>query len=96
MVYSSVVSRDSVRIAFFIPALDDLNILAADVTNAYLNAPVKERIRFIGGRECGEDQGKVCVLVRALYGLKSSSNAWRSFFAYDSKVQTEKNSTRQK
>ncbi len=33
--YSSVVSRDSVRIAFTLAALNDLDILAADVQNAY-------------------------------------------------------------
>jgi hypothetical protein len=42
-VYSSVVSRDSVRIAFTIAALNDLEVLAADVQNAYLNAPTNER-----------------------------------------------------
>ena len=42
--YSSVVSRDSVRIAFTLAALNDLDVLAADVQNAYLNAPTKERV----------------------------------------------------
>jgi len=41
--YLSVVSRDSIRIAFLVAALNDLDILAADVQNAYLNAPTKER-----------------------------------------------------
>ena len=40
--YSSVVSRDSVRIAFLYAALNDLNIMAADIGNAYLNAPCRE------------------------------------------------------
>ena len=43
-VYSSVVSRDSVRSAFLTASLNDLDILAADITNAYLNAPVEEKI----------------------------------------------------
>jgi hypothetical protein len=43
-VYSSVVSRDSVHLAFLIAALNDLEILSADIQNAYLNAPTKERI----------------------------------------------------
>jgi hypothetical protein len=34
LTYSSVVSRDSVRIAFLIAALNDLNILSADIGNA--------------------------------------------------------------
>jgi hypothetical protein len=43
-VYSSIVSRDSVHLAFLIAALNDLEILSADVQNAYLNAPTKEKI----------------------------------------------------
>jgi hypothetical protein len=37
--YASVVSRESVRIAFLIAALNDLDIMAADIQGAYLNAP---------------------------------------------------------
>ncbi len=56
--YSSVVSRDSVRLAFLIAGLNDLDVLAGDVTNAYLNASCREKIWFEGGVETGEDQGK--------------------------------------
>jgi len=59
LTYSSVVSRDSVRIAFLIAALNDLDVQACDVTNAYLNAPCCEKIWFEGGAECGEDRVKV-------------------------------------
>jgi hypothetical protein len=38
VVYSSIVSRDSVHLAFLIAALIDLEIVLADVQNAYLNA----------------------------------------------------------
>jgi hypothetical protein len=76
MTYSSVVSRDSVRILFTIAALNELDIFACDVNNAYLNAPCREKIWFEGGPECGEDRGKVLVVVRALYGLKSAGASW--------------------
>ena len=79
--YSSVVSRDSIRIAFLVAGLNDLDVLACDVTNAYLNAPCRERIWFEGQIETGEDCGKVLVLTRALYGLKSSGAAWRADLA---------------
>jgi hypothetical protein len=36
MTYSSVVSRDSVRIGFLLAALNDLELVAADIGNAYL------------------------------------------------------------
>ena len=42
--YSSVVSCDSVRIAFLVAALNDLDVFACDIGNAYLNAPCKEKI----------------------------------------------------
>jgi Reverse transcriptase (RNA-dependent DNA polymerase) len=42
-VYSSVVSRDSVRLALTLASLNGLSVLSADVQNAYLNAPTKER-----------------------------------------------------
>jgi hypothetical protein len=67
--YSSVVSRDSVRLGFLLAALNGVDILACDLENAYLNAPCREKIWFEGGKECGEDQGKVLVVVRALYGV---------------------------
>ena len=79
--YSSVVSRDSVRLGMLIASLNDLELFACDLENAYLNAPCKEKIWFEGGPECGEDAGAVCVLVRALYGLKSAGNSWRTALA---------------
>ena len=69
--YSSIVSRDSVRIALLIAELNGLDVLSFDIGNAYLNAPCRERVWFKGGIDKGEDHGKVLVITRALYGLKS-------------------------
>ena len=55
--YSSVVSRDSVRIAFLIAALNDLEILGADVGNAHLNAETKEMVYTTAGKEFGKYEG---------------------------------------
>ena len=44
LTYASVVSRESVRIALTLAALNDLEVKAADIQNAYLTAPVTERI----------------------------------------------------
>ena len=38
LTYSSVVSRDSVRIALTIAALNELEVLASDIHNAFLTA----------------------------------------------------------
>jgi hypothetical protein len=82
LTYSSVVARDSVRLAFLIAALNDLELLSADVDNAYLNAYTKEKVHTICGVEFGQNLvGRIAVITRALYGLKSSGAAWRSMFA---------------
>ena len=47
--YSSVVSRDSIIITFLVAALNDLDILACDISNAYLNSPCQEIIFFLNG-----------------------------------------------
>jgi hypothetical protein len=57
-------------------ALNGLDVMACDLENAYLNAPCMEKIWFEGGLECGSDKGKVCVVVHALYGLKSTGALW--------------------
>ena len=81
--YSSVVSRDSVRIVFTLAALNDLKVKMADIGNAYLNAPNKERVHVKCGPELfgPESKGKIAIVVRALYGLKSAGNSWRHFFS---------------
>jgi len=62
-VYSSVITRDSVRIMFLIAALNNLDILGADVQNAYINAKISERVYFIAGPEFGSNQGRPCIII---------------------------------
>lgn len=76
--YASVVSRESVQIAFIVAALNDLEVLSADVQGAYLNAPCKEKVDTICGPGFGEFQGRIGIIVKALYGLRSSGYAWRT------------------
>jgi len=56
---SSVVSRDSVRIALLTAALNGLDILACDIQNAYLSADCREKIYTIAGDEFGSEAGSV-------------------------------------
>ena len=70
--YAGVVPRDSVRIAFTIAALNGLDICAADIQNAYIQAPTSEKHYVICGPEFGEHQGKKAMIRRALYGGKSA------------------------
>jgi Reverse transcriptase (RNA-dependent DNA polymerase) len=79
--YASVVLRESVRIALLIAALNDLEVAGGDVQGAYLNAPCREKVYIVCGPEFGESAGRIAVIVKALYGLKSSGFAWRSHLA---------------
>ena len=63
MMYSSVVLRDSVQLAFLIATLNDIDIMSVDLENAFIQALCHEKIWFEGGLECGKDHGKVCVIV---------------------------------
>ena len=59
------------RIAFTYVALNDLDICAADIKNAYLQAPNSERHYTICRPEFGtENVGKVAIVVSALYDGK--------------------------
>ena len=57
--YAGVVSRDSVRIALTYAALNKLDVYAADIRNAYLQAPSSQKDYIICGPEFGlENVGK--------------------------------------
>ena len=82
--YSSVVSRESVRICFTLAALNGLDVLSGDIGNAYLNAKPREKCHIIVEDDLlfGPSAiGKKAKIVRALYGMKSSGAAWRDMIS---------------
>jgi hypothetical protein len=80
LTYASVVSQESVRMTIAI--LNDLQVKAGDIQNAYLTAPVTtERIWTRLRKEFGTDCGKKAVIVRALNGLKSTGASFRDHLA---------------
>jgi Reverse transcriptase (RNA-dependent DNA polymerase) len=63
-------------------ALNDLEVLGADISVAYLNAKAAEKVYTLAGKEFGpEKEGEIVVIMRALYGLRSSGRAWRDHMA---------------
>ena len=77
--YAGVVSRESVRIAFTYAALNGLDVFAADIRNAYLQAPSSQKDYVICGPEFGiENIGRVALIHRALYGGKSAGKDFRN------------------
>ena len=66
-------SRDSARIALTYVALNGLDIIAAYIRNAFLQAPSLEKHYIICGLKFGlENVGKTGLIKRALYGWKSA------------------------
>ncbi len=74
--YASVVSRETVRLALTFTSLNDLKVKVGNVLNAYITAPVKKKVWTILGPKFGLDSGKSAIIVRALYGLKSTGAAF--------------------
>ncbi len=67
------------RIAFLVAAINGLEILSADIGNAYLQAPAREKVHTTAGPEFGPTrEGQTVLIVRAMYGLKSSGAAWHA------------------
>jgi hypothetical protein len=86
LTYASVVSRETVRIALTIAALNDLEVRGADIENAYITAPNRERVWTLLGPEWGPDAGKKAIIIRAQNGLKSAGasfqNPWRNVWLF--------------
>ena len=79
--YSSVVSLRSMRIAISAAELNKLGIMVGDVSSAYLEAFTQEKVCFIAGPEFGPLEGHLLVIVRALYGLRTSGARWHDRYA---------------
>ena len=81
--YSGIFSRESVRSALTYAALHQIQFLAADIRNAYLQAPTPENHYIICGLEFGlENVGKQALIVRSLYGRNASGrDFWHNLWS---------------
>ena len=58
-----------------------MDILSGDIENAYLSAPCREKVRLRAGPEFRHLKGKIMIVRKALYGIKSSVAAFRAHTA---------------
>jgi hypothetical protein len=79
--YASVVSRETILIALLMTALNDLNVKVRNVLNAYITAPITEKVWTVLGPEFGTDAGKSAIIVHTFYGLKSAGAAFHVHLA---------------
>ena len=77
--YAGVVSRESVCIALTYAALNDLDVFAGNIQNAYLQAPSSQKDHIIYGPEFGvENIGRMALIHCALYGGKAAGRDFRN------------------
>ena len=71
-VYSGVVSLWGIRLLVFLAELNGLQAWATDISSAYLQARMKEKLYLIAGPEFGDLEGHTLLVYKALYGLRTS------------------------
>ena len=81
LTYSSVISRNSVWIALTVVVLNELEVMACDIQNAYLTANCRAKIWTQAGPEFSSEAGTIMFIHKALYGLRSSGAAFRAHLA---------------
>ena len=74
-------SRESFWIEFILTSLNDLDVFVCDIGNTYLDAKCRDKLWIEAGIESGTEKGMVTIILRALYGLKSSCDAWMAKLA---------------
>ena len=79
--YSMVFSMETASIALALADLNDFIIKVTDIQNAYITAPVTEKIWTNLGLEFGEYAGRKSIIGRALYGLKIAGAAFQKPWA---------------
>jgi hypothetical protein len=65
----------------FIAELNQLPIWSTDIGNAYLEATTQEKVCITAGPEFGPLQNHTLIIIKALYGLRSSGLRWHEKLA---------------
>ncbi|XP_066969103.1 uncharacterized protein [Macrobrachium rosenbergii] len=74
--YAPVVRYSMLRLFFSLSVKLDLQIHHVDISTAFLNGDLKEEIYMCQPDGFVTDDGKVCILHLAVYGLKQASRCW--------------------
>lgn len=74
--FSPVVRHSTLRTLFALATELDMYIEHLDVDTAFLNSKLNERIFMEQPQGFVEDQNKVCLLLKSIYGLKQASRMW--------------------
>ena len=78
---ATVVKGISVRLLDIIADSQSLEVLCGDIGNAFIQANNKEKIFTRCGSEFGDRASSIAMITRALYGLTTSAERFRTMFA---------------
>ena len=78
---ATVVKNISVRLLDVIADAQHLEVMVGDIGNAFIQAHTKEKIFTRLGKEFGDRAGCIALITRALYGLTTSAERFRTMFA---------------
>ena len=67
--------------ALFLADLNNMDVVAADIGNAFLHGKTREKLYTKAGRGHGKLEGKYLVIDKFLYRLKTSAVRWHEAFA---------------
>jgi len=80
-IYSGVISLQGLHLLVFLAVLNDFDVWATDIGNAYLEVKTQEKVYIIAGPEFGELEGHMLIIFKALYGFRTSELHWHECFA---------------
>lgn len=80
--FSPVMRMQTFRIMLVIAAARKLKIRFFDVTSAFLNGRLEEKVLMRQPDGFSDNTGRVCLLRRSLYGLKQASRCWNRKFVH--------------
>ena len=78
---ATVVKGLSVRLLDLVADAQSLKVLCGDIGNAFIQAHTKENIFTRCGAEFGPRANSIAIIVRALYGLTTSAERFRTKLA---------------
>jgi transposase InsO family protein len=76
--FSPVIRLETLRAILAMAVQKDLHIRQMDVKGAYLNGTLKEKVYMRQPEGYDDKTGRVCRLIKTLYGLKQSGREWNN------------------
>ena len=78
--FSPVVRMETIRAILVLVLIKGLKMQQMDVKGAYLNGQLKEKVYMKQPEGYEDKSGRVCELIKTLYGLKQSGREWNKEF----------------